>query len=104
MSKVKNNRTKYGRTKPKTSKKPLILIIGGAVILLVAVLFAFAQAQPPAVDTGGGTPKIKADKELVDLGDQKLGNTVQVSFTITNEGSGTLRFTKDPFVEVKEGC
>ncbi len=104
MSKGKNYRTKYGRAKPRASKKPLIMIIGGAVLLLVAVFFVFAQAQPPAVDTGGGTPKIKADKELVDLGDQNLGNTVQVSFTITNEGSGTLRFTKDPYVEVKEGC
>ncbi len=104
MSKVKSYRTKYGRGKPKPSKKPLILIFGGAVILLAAVVFAFAQQPQPAIDTAGGTAKIKADKELVDLGDQKLGNTVQVSFTITNDGDGTLRFTKAPYVEVKEGC
>ncbi len=103
MPKVKSYRTKYGRANPKSSKKPWILIIGGAVLLLAAVLFAFAQQQP-TVDASGGTPKIKADKERVDLGDQKLGNTVSVSFTLTNEGDGTLRFTKEPYVEVKEGC
>ncbi len=104
MTKVKSYRTKYGRSKPKQSKKPLILIIGGAVLLLAAVLVAFARQPQPAIDTAGGTPKIKADKEFVDLGDQKLGNTVQVSFIITNDGDGTLRFTKAPYVEVKEGC
>ncbi len=104
MPRIKNYRTKYGRAKPKASKKPLILIIGGAVLLLAAVLFAFTQQPQPTVDASGGTPKIKADKELVDLGDQKLGNTVSVSFTLTNEGDGTLRFTKEPYVEVKQGC
>ncbi len=104
MPKVKSYRAKYSRANPKSSKKPLILIIGGAVLLLAAVFFAFAQPPQPTVDASGGTPKIKADKERVDLGDQKLGNTVSVSFTLTNEGDGTLRFTKAPYVEVKEGC
>ncbi len=104
MPRVKSYRTKYVRANPKSSKKPLILIIGGAVLLIAAVFFAFAQPPQPTVDASGGTPKIKADKERVDLGDQKLGNTVSVSFTLTNEGDGTLRFTKEPYVEVKEGC
>ena len=104
MPRVKSYRTKYGRDKNKQSKKPLILIIGGAVLLIAAVFFALAQQSQPTIDTAGGTPKIKADKERVDLGDQKLGNTVSVSFKITNEGNGTLRFTKEPYVEVKEGC
>lgn len=82
---------------------PLILILGGAVVLIIALIFALQPPQPTAATTGG-TPKLKADKELVDLGDQKLGNTVQVSFQLTNTGDGTLRFTKDPYVEVKEGC
>ena len=103
MSKVKNNRTKYGRSKPKTSRTPLILILGGAVLIIVALIFALQPPQPTAATTGG-TPKLKANKELVDLGDQKLGNPVQVSFQLTNTGDGTLRFTKDPYVEVKEGC
>ncbi len=104
MPRVKSYRTKNGRANPKSSKKPLIMIIGGAVILLAAVFFAFAQPTQPTVDASGGTPKIKADKEQVDLGDQKLGNTVSLSFTLTNDGDGTLRFTKAPYIEVKEGC
>ncbi len=104
MPRVKSSRSKYSRANPNSSKKPLILIIGGAMLLLVAVFFAFARQPQPTIDVAGGTPKIKADKEFVDLGDQKLGNTVQVSFTISNEGDGTLRLTKEPYVEVKEGC
>jgi len=103
MSKEKNYRTRYGRSKPTPSRKPLILIAGGAVLLIVALIFVFQQPQPSA-DTTGGTPKLKADRELVDLGDQKLGNTVQVSFQLSNIGDGTLRFKQNPYVEVKEGC
>ncbi len=104
MSKVKVSRTKSGRAQPKESKKPLILILGGAVLLIAALVIAFAKQPQPTVDAAGGTPKIKADQGLVDLGDQKLGSTAHVSFTLTNEGDGTLRFTKAPYVEVKEGC
>ena len=103
MSKGNNYKSKYNRSKPKPSRKPLFLILGGAVLLVVALVFAIQRPQPP-VETTGGTPKLKADKQLVDLGDQKLGNAVQVSFQLTNTGDGTLHFTKDPYVEVKEGC
>jgi hypothetical protein len=44
------------------------------------------------------------DKEKVDLGEVKLGKTVEVSFELTNVGDQTLRFSEQPFIEVKEGC
>jgi hypothetical protein len=47
---------------------------------------------------------LKVDKEKVDLGDVKLGQTVMVSFQLTNLGDKTLKFTKAPYVEVLEGC
>jgi hypothetical protein len=103
MSKEKNYRTRSGRSKPKSSRKPLILMIVGAVVLLVALIFAFQQ-PPQSTDAPGGTPKLKADRDLVDLGDQTLGNPVQVKFTLSNTGDGTVHFSKDPYVEVKEGC
>jgi hypothetical protein len=103
MAKDKNYITKHRRSKPKSSRKPLILMIVGVVAVLIALVFAFQQPQP-TTDTPGGTPKLKADKELVDLGDQTLGNTVKVTFKLSNTGDSTLRFSKAPYVEVKEGC
>ena len=103
MAKEKNYRTKYGRSKPKSSRKPLFLIIGGAVVLIIALIFAFQQPQP-TTDTPGGTPKLRADKELVDLGDIALGSTTKVTFQLSNTGDSTVRFIKEPYVEVKEGC
>ncbi len=103
MAKGKNTKTKYGRAKPRSNRTPLILMIVGAVAVLIALIFAFTQPQP-TTDTPGGTPKLKADKELVDLGDLALGSTTSVTFQLSNTGDSTLRFTKDPYVEVKEGC
>jgi len=51
-----------------------------------------------------GAPSLQVDKEKVDLGDVKLGQTVQVKFKVTNVGDQPLRFTKEPFVEVVQGC
>lgn len=103
MSKEKNYRTKYGRSKSKSSRKPIILMIVGAVVLLIALVFAFLQPQLTP-GTSGGNPKLKADKELVDLGDQSLGSTAKVTFQLSNTGDGIIRFSKEPYIEVKEGC
>ena len=103
MAKEKNFRTISGRSKPKSSRKPLFLMIAGAVVLIIALIFAFQKPQPTS-DTPGGTPKLKADKGLVDLGDVALGSTTKVSFQLSNIGDSTVQFTKEPYVEVKEGC
>jgi hypothetical protein len=44
------------------------------------------------------------DQDKVDLGNVKLGQTVDVKFTLTNVGDKTLRFNKPPYIEVLEGC
>ncbi len=51
-----------------------------------------------------GSPSLKVDKDNVDLGDEKLGNTVAVTFQVTNIGDQPLRFSEQPYVEVVEGC
>ena len=51
-----------------------------------------------------GAPKLKADREQIDLGDQKLGSTVQTAFELTNAGDRPLQIMGDPYVEVLEGC
>ena len=83
--------------------------MAGVVLAIVAAVFAFGR--PAASKTAAnftpdvkGAPAIRADKDKVDLGNQKLGSTVDVSFTISNTGDQPLRFSKQPYVEVKEGC
>ncbi len=104
MSQNKNNK-KYARHHKKKSIWPLIALIGGGLILIFGAVSAFGQSsKPKAAVEVTGAPSLKVDKDKVDLGDEKLGQTVQVSFQVTNVGDKTLRFTKEPYIEVKEGC
>jgi hypothetical protein len=85
----------------------LLLALGGVLLVIAALFFALRQPQPPAATgspAAGDGPRLSADKSQVDLGDQKLGNTVDVSFTLTNTGSAALKFSSAPYIEVKEGC
>jgi hypothetical protein len=80
-------------------------VLGGVLLLgLTAFLFWRGGAASSAQIEVSGAPRLKADKEKVDLGAVQLGQTVQVSFKIANVGDKPLRFTEDPYVEVVEGC
>jgi hypothetical protein len=103
MPKNKSYSSKRGKPQPKSNKLPLILVISGAIVLLIAAFFAVQKKDPYMPEVTGG-PGIQVDKEMVDLGDMILGNTAQVSFTIKNVGDKTLRFSEAPYIEVKEGC
>ncbi len=84
---------------------PLVLLVGGAVLLIFGVVSALKKPSLPAAAIEvTGSPSLKVDKEKVDLGNIKLGQTVDVKFTLTNVGDQTLHFTKAPYVEVVEGC
>jgi cell division septal protein FtsQ len=84
---------------------PMILLLAGGAILLIGGLFTLIKpAQPKAAIEVTGSPSLKVDKDKLDLGNVKLGQTVDVKFTLTNVGDQTLRFSKTPFVEVVEGC
>ena len=86
------------------------IVVG--VLVLAGAAFGFWQnsssngpnATASVTPEAKGAPRLKADKQKVDLGNVKLGQTVQVSFEITNTGDQPLRFVKDPFVEVVQGC
>jgi hypothetical protein len=83
---------------------PLAIAVGGFLLLLGAVVAFNQPSKSGQIAEDSGTPILTVDKEKVDLGDVQLGQTVQVSFQITNAGDGTLRFAKQPYVEVKAGC
>jgi hypothetical protein len=83
------------------------LVAAGVILVILAAVFALRRPAAPATAFAPavkGAPSIQADKDKVDLGDRKLGSTADVSFTVTNNGDQPLRFTKQPYVEVKEGC
>ncbi len=103
MSQQKNNKNlKHGKKK---QSWPMIILFVGGFLLLIAAVFAFNKpSQSKAAIESTGSPSLKVDKEKVDLGDVKLGQTVEVSFQLTNVGDQTLRFTKAPYIEVLAGC
>lgn len=104
MSQNKPKRYAGKRPRRNNTKLPIIVALAGLALVALAV---WGLSGKPASKTGievTGAPALKADKEKVDLGDVKLGQTVEVSFQLTNVGDKTLRFKEQPFVEVVEGC
>ena len=95
---------KKNKRKAKKAWLPWIAALVGLVLILVAVLLVFKRPVVPEPGEIAGVPRLVADNELVDLGDVKLNTNVQVDFTLTNTGDGTLMFTEKPYVELKDGC
>jgi hypothetical protein len=84
---------------------PMVLFFAGGLLLIIAFVSAFIQSSSPKVSIEvNGTPSLKVDREKVDLGNVKLGQTVQVKFTLMNVGDQALNFSQAPYVEVLEGC
>ena len=102
MSQHKNKKTL--RHHRKKQSWPTLLFIGGGLLLLIGAIFAFRKPEPKVAVEVTGSPSLKVDQQKVDLGDVKLGQTVTVSFQLMNVGDQTLRFSKQPYIEVKEGC
>ena len=78
----------------------LVTGLGAALVIAAAFLFANQGGE----DSGGGTPAIAADPQKIDYGYVQFGNDKTFQITITNNGNGSLRFKKNPYVEVLEGC
>lgn len=104
MAKSTNERLKGRKIKQKKDRLPLFIALGGVVVIILALFFAFQKKADPYIPEVTGGPSLKADKERVNLGDVKLGTPVQVSFELKNVGDQPLKFLKKPTVEVKEGC
>lgn len=78
-------------------------LVTSMALLAAAVLWIESQrGAGPGAQEGGGV--LQADRETVDFGRVPLGQWVETTFTLTNAGSGTLRFTDDPWVEIAAGC
>ena len=94
---AKKNR-KYRKQHQRKSFPWLLAVLGGGLLLVVAILFARNNG------TGGGTPSVSVDQDKIDYGYVKFGETRQFAIQVTNTGDGTLRFKEQPSIEVLEGC
>jgi hypothetical protein len=103
MSDQKNK--KILRHHRKKQPWPIVLLVAGGLLLIIVAVSSFNKpSQPKAAVEVSGSPSLKVDQEKVDLGDVKLGKTVEVTFLLTNVGDKTLKFSKAPYIEVLEGC
>lgn len=74
------------------------LVVAGLLLVGTAIVLA-VQGQ-----TGGGTPVLAVEQKQIDFGTVKNYTKKTFSFTVTNTGTGTLRFREKPYVQVLEGC
>jgi hypothetical protein len=87
--------------RPNQKKNLPLLVIGLGAILMIAAVFLFTNQGG---GDGGGTPAISVDPQKIDYGYVQFGNDKSFKIKVTNTGTGSLRFQKNPFVEVLEGC
>jgi hypothetical protein len=105
MSQSSTNSRRRGPSRQPTSRSRLPLIVTGVSVLVLGVLglVAWRASTRPAANTTG-TAVLKADRDKVDLGNVRLGQSVSVAFELTNTGDAPLRFTEAPYIEVAAGC
>ena len=79
------------------------ITIAAAAIFAVLSIGKAAVPKKVALEFSGG-PSLKVFQDGLDLGDQKLGQTVPLRFEIANVGDRPLRITEQPYLEVVKGC
>lgn len=101
-----NKPKKYSKKRSRQNQRwlPVLIALGGLLLVGLAFLALRDKSTPGAAIEVTGSPSLKVDQEKIDLGDMKFNQSAQVSFQLTNVGDQTLRFTKDPYIEVVEGC
>ena len=104
MSKNKPKKYPKKRRRQTANWLPILIALGGLLLVGLAFLVLRDKSAPGATIEVTGAPSLKVDKDKVNLGDVKLGKTVEVSFQFTNVGDETLRFDEQPYIEVVEGC
>jgi hypothetical protein len=95
------------KTKKQKKRKfplPLLILFGVGGFLLVAAMVLFTGRNRDNAAIGDSTPMLKVDQERIDYGDVKFNTPKTFTITVTNIGDKELRFTKEPYIKVLEGC
>ena len=93
------------KTNPRRNLLPLWLSLAGLVLLGVAGwAISRGNTQINANIEVTGASRLKVETDLIDHGQVKLGSLIRDDIHITNVGDRPLRFTEEPYVEVREGC
>jgi hypothetical protein len=104
---MKSEKTKRAVLRRQRRRYTSLALVGlGGLLLVALAVFIIKNNQPgPKVPVEvSGSPRLKVDKEKVDLGDVKLGKVVEVAFTLSNVGDTPLKVSEAPYIEVVEGC
>jgi hypothetical protein len=101
-----SKKQRLARLEREKKRKSIFRAIFGVVMFIAAIagITVLTRPAPMATLEVSGAASLKADQEKIEMGDIRLGKTVSASFLLTNVGDETLRITKAPYVEVKEGC
>ena len=111
------SKPKPKRATRRRSPWPIILMLGGLLLVAAVIAGSLLSGSPQQEDTSGaGTPTLSVadiqsspealvDGLKVDFGDMKLGGEVAtVQLTLRNSGDKTLQFSQAPYVQLAEGC
>ena len=86
------------------------MFLAASVVIIAASLAALGLfggaggTTPRTAIEVRDAPRLKVDREVVDLGQVRLGNDAYVTFEVSNVGDQPLRFTSPPYVQLVEGC
>jgi len=96
---------------------PIVLVFGGlaivAAVIAGSLLFKPGQGgnnsesgtPSIAINDIKSSPEAQIDGLNVDFGDMKLGaELASLTMTISNSGNKTLSFTKEPYIQLADGC
>ncbi len=95
---------KYGRRKNRGFQFKYVAMIAGGLVVIAAAFFIFRGNGAAERPVSGGTPAISVDPQKIDYGNLKDYTVKTISVKVTNAGTGVLRFTEQPYIEVLQGC
>ena len=100
-----NNVKKVKKANRKNLAVAMWAVLAGALLLLAGFIFYPKDSGDPSFTPEvEGAPSLMVDQEIIDFGNVKINESVTASFELTNVGDQTLRFTEQPYIELKAGC
>lgn len=84
---------------------PLLLGLGGLLLVGVAAFLIARAYQPaPRISPQVSGPRLQVDRQVIDFGEVRMGIPVKATFKLTNIGDEPVRFVRQPYIQVLEGC